>query len=280
MQLFLLGIKVQYSHTKFWLVVLIGLLSYANTAVATERIISLAPHTTELLFALGAGDNVVAVSDYSDFPLEASELPSVASHNGVDFEQIIRLQPTLIVAWPGGNKPQDLARLASLGFTLYYSSPESPQDIDEDILLLGKVLGKSERANTLAKDYVIALESINRQYRSKSKIKVFYYMWPTPLMTIGKNAWASKLLSICGAENIFDDAPTPYPEVSIEQVIRRRPQKVIAAMNSSTEDIQTYWRAKKPIFDVDIRIVSPDLLHRFTPRLTDGLKQLCAQVHR
>ena len=246
---------------------------------AHERVISLAPHTTELVYALGAGDKLVAVSDYSNFPKEALLLPSVANHSGVDFEKIMRLQPDLILAWRGGNKPQDLARLESLGYKLYRSKPTTPADISNDLRQLGKLLGKSDRGVKMADAFSFELENIKTQYQSKKKIAVFYYMWPRPLMTIGSTAWANQLLNICGARNIFHNAPTPYPEVNMEQVIRRKPQKIIAAMHTSLTDADTFWRSQAGTMPIDLMVVDPDQLHRFTPRLTTGLKNLCQQLH-
>ncbi|MFT4937204.1 MAG: vitamin B12 transport system substrate-binding protein [Paraglaciecola sp.] len=259
--------------TIFWLA------TSAPMLCAQERIISLAPHTTELVYALGVGDKLVAVSDYSNFPEEASLLPSVANHNGVDFEQIMRLQPDLILAWRGGNKPQDLARLRSLGYKLYYSNPIIPADISSELRQLGALLGKSERGIEMADAFSSEMENIKIQYRSENKIAVFYYMWPSPLMTIGGKAWANQLLDICGARNIFDDAPTPYPEVNMEQVIRRKPHKIIAAMHTSLADADTFWRTKVGTMPIQLVVVDPDQLHRFTPRLTSGLKNLCQQLH-
>jgi vitamin B12 transport system substrate-binding protein len=262
------------------LVALIVLLWPGLSVWAGQRIISLAPHTTELIYALGAGENVLAVSDYSNFPVEASQLPSVASHNGLDFEKIMRLQPDLIVAWQGGNKPQDLARLVSLGFNVYYSHTQHPEDISDEVRRLGQVLGQPKEAEKLAQAFAHELADIKSTYYSDEKIPVFYYMWSNPLMTIGGKAWANDLLNICGAKNIFSDASTPYPEVSIEQVIRRQPQKIIAAMNTSLADASTFWEGKRDLLAAPLIIVNPDKLHRFTPRLIGGLRQLCQQIHQ
>ena len=259
--------------------VLVGLALSSTMTSAQERVISLAPHTTELVYALGVGDKLVAVSDYSNFPAKASLLPSVASHNGVDFEKIMRLQPDLILAWRGGNKPQDLARLESLGFELYYSNPLTPADIGSELRQLGALLGASERGIKMADAFSAELESIKTQYQTEEKIAVFYYMWPSPLMTIGGTAWANQLLDICGAKNIFHDALTPYPEVNMEQVIRRKPQKIIAAMHTSVTDAETFWHAQTATFPLDLIVVDPDQLHRFTPRLSAGLKSLCQKLH-
>jgi vitamin B12 transport system substrate-binding protein len=280
----MLGNKMQQpissGQTRRGMFTIFCLTVFSSMVWAHERVISLAPHTTELVYALGAEDKLVAVSDYSNFPKDALLLPSVANHNGVDFEKIMRLRPDLILAWQGGNKPQDLARLKSLGYKIYHSNPITPADISSDLRQLGKLLGKADKGVKIADAFSSELENIKTQYQSEKKIAVFYYMWPRPLMTIGGAAWANQLLNICGARNIFHNAPTPYPEVNMEQVIRRKPQKIIAAIHTSLSDADTFWRSQAGKMPIDLMVVNPDQLHRFTPRLTSGLKNLCQQLHK
>ena len=251
----------------------------AAGGIAKQRIISLAPHTTELVYALDAGEQLVAVSDFSDYPNQAAKLPTVANHNGVDFEQILRLKPDLILAWQGGNKPQDLARLTSLGFSLFYSSPKTPLDIAIEIEQLGQRLGKQEKANLLSKNFRHRLARIKQEFSGRDPVKVFYYMWPKPLMSVGGGAWASQLLTLCGATNSFADISTDYPQVSVEQVIQHKPQKLVAAMKISQQEAESFWSPYQSLLSADIVVVNPDLLHRFTPRLLIGLEQLCVTVH-
>ncbi|MFQ3234598.1 MAG: vitamin B12 transport system substrate-binding protein [Paraglaciecola sp.] len=246
---------------------------------AQQRIISLAPHTTELIYALGAGNRLVAVSDYSNYPQEAVRLSSVANHNGVNFEKIIRLKPDLIVAWQGGNKPQDLAKLTSLGFSLYLSNPQRPIDVAQDMQSLGERIGKAGKGKELSDAFITSLNKLKAKYASQPKVSVFYYLWATPMMTIGKDAWASHLLTLCGATNIFADSVISYPQVNIEQIARRHPQKIIAAINISLQDAKTFWQAKRGVITAPMAVTNPDVLHRFTPRLLDGLRSLCELIH-
>lgn len=244
-----------------------------------KRLVSLAPHTTELVFALGVGDKLLAVSDYSDYPTEASALPSVASHHGVNFEKIINLQPDLIIAWKGGNKPQDLNRLASLGFKLFYSNPSSPKAIAEEILVLGQLLGKRAKAKSLSDDFRSRLNKLRQRYMQQTKKQVFYYMWPKPLMSIGGGAWANHLLEICGARNIFADLSVDYPQVNLEDVIKRQPGFLVASMNTTVEDAKAFWENYSSSLRAKVIVVNPDRLHRFTPRLMDGLENMCEQLN-
>lgn len=244
-----------------------------------QRIISLAPHTTEMTYALGAGDRLVAASDYSDYPDAAKALPRVADHNGVNFEAIMRLRPDLILGWRGGNKPQDLTRLQSLGFALFLSSPQTPDDIAEELETLGTALGQVQIGQALARSFRDDLQALRSTYASETPTPVFYYMWPTPLMSIGGGAWANHLLEICGARNVFADLPTPYPEVTVEQVLRRKPQVIVAAFNTSDTDVSALWHPWQNALESTHVIVDPDRLHRFSPRLIAGLKELCGKLN-
>ncbi|MDF2178507.1 cobalamin-binding protein [Aliiglaciecola sp. CAU 1673] len=247
------------------------------------RLISLAPHTTELVYSLDAGDQLLAVSAHSDYPQEAQSLPQVADYQGVNFEAIMRLKPDLILAWQGGNKPQDLQRLASLGFEIFYSNPNRPLDIADEVIALGKLLDKEALAQQLATAFKQQLNDIAADYRAVPSRKVFYYMWPKPLMSIGPGAWANHLLSLCNANNIFADAPNDYPEVTFEAVIARRPQTLIAANKQPLNQQKQMWQpwlASLTLSEADVVQVNPDNLHRFSLRLPDGVQQLCEGIHR
>ena len=262
------------------LVVLLLLCCCAGTFAQT-RIVSLAPHTTEMLFAIGAGEQVVAVSDFSDYPAAAQQLPVVASYQGVNFEALIKLQPDLVVVWQGGNKPQDISRLKAMGFDLFVSNVKQPEDIASEIEQLGQRLNKP-RAAALATDIRRQLTQLRNNYSQQARIDVLYYMWPSPLMTINQHAWASKLLSICRARSVFHDLPSDYPQVSLEAAIARKPAKVIAAFDTGREQLLAFWQPWLPVMDIetrDIIQVNADRLHRFSPRLVNGLKDLCLQIH-
>lgn len=243
-----------------------------------QRIISLAPHLTEWIYSLDAEEQLVGVSEFSDYPAAASKKPRVASHHGVDFEAIMQLSPDLILAWQGGNKPQDLARLESLGYALFYSNPKQLKDISRELRQLGKQLGREQQAVRITDKFENELRDLRNQYRQRPRQKVFYYLWTTPLMTIGKGAWANEALRVCNLQNVFRDSPTPYPEVTLEQVVRQQPQLLIAALDSELAAQQAYWQPYLPLLNAPVRVVDPNHLHRFTPRIIEGLTTLCDKV--
>ncbi|AWL12983.1 Vitamin B12-binding protein [Saliniradius amylolyticus] len=264
----------------YWLTGLL-FLSISHSLMAAERLIALSPHLTELVFELGQGHRLVAVSDHSDYPEQAKALPRVASYQGVDFEQVMALKPDLILVWQGGNKPQDIARLKSMGFELFISQPRKPLDIADDIEALGQRLNVAQQAHTLASSFRQRLQQIRKHYHRSQPLPVFYYMWPSPLMTVGGGAWANHLLDYCGAGNIFADAPTDYPEVPMESVIERQPQRIIAANHKPKKQTLSFWRPwleALPLGPAQILQMDPDPLHRFSLRLAPALQQLCQQI--
>jgi vitamin B12 transport system substrate-binding protein len=255
----------------------------ATWAEGPQRIVSLAPHTTELIYSLNAEDRLLAVSDYSDYPEAAKALPRIASYQGVDFEALVKLQPELVLVWQGGNKPQDIQRIRALGYRLFVSSPQQPADIANEVEMLGEVLGKRSLARRLAQQHRQALQGISERYRQAPPLEVFYYMHPKPLMSIGGGAWANHLLELCNSTNIFANAVNDYPEVTVEEVIRRQPQAIVAAQRQDMQQVKNFWQPWLPMLRLNtenIIRVDPDRLHRFSLRLTDGAEAMCRQLHR
>ena len=240
-----------------------------------ERIISLAPHLTEWVYSLEQEDALVAASDYSNYPESARQLPRVADYRGADLSAIAALSPTLILAWEGGNRPQDIARLKSLGYDVFSSRIDKPEDIADEIERLAKRLNTPEIGQRLATAFRQDLQSLYRDYHTAQPIDAFFYSWQTPLMSIGSDAWPNKLLRICGARTLFPDSPADYPQVSLHQVIRRQPDVIIAASKDPVEVHQYFWKPHRDVLDAPLITVNPDITSRFTLRLIPELRTLC-----
>ena len=270
----------QYKPVKLTAATLLSLLLFGIcNSVSAKTIVTLAPHLTEWVYSLQEQNSLLAVSAYSDYPVEAQQLPVVADYHGVDFKKIMQLNPDLVLAWQGGNKPQDIARLKSLGFDVFLSSPHQLSDIASEIDQLGKILGREELAASLTSSFSQELKALYHQYAGQPPISAFYYVWSQPLMSIGPDAWASKLLKQCNVYGIFDDAPTAYPEVTVQEVLRRQPQVLVAATDRSVQAEQTFWRPHRTVLSAPVYSVDPDVFSRFTLRLPAKLKQLCHRLH-
>ncbi len=263
-----------------WLALLFLLELICRPAMASaERVITLSPHLTEWVYSLNSGEQLVAVSEFSNYPEQAQSLPTVANHHGINLKDIVALEPTLILAWEGGNKAQDIARLRALGYEVFSSSPQSPRDISREIRLLGNRLGKAELAQSITEKFDKKIADIKQRFSHKRK-PVFYYYWDKPLMTIGPDTWANKLLNICGAQTLFADSPVNFPEVSVEEVLKRQPGLLIASSHQQAQLLEQFWVPHRPVLAAPLLIVNPDVFSRFTLRLPEALSSLCEEIAR
>jgi vitamin B12 transport system substrate-binding protein len=243
-----------------------------------QRIISLAPHITELIYAIGAGDSLIAVSDYSDYPSAALALPRVASYASINIEAIIALQPDLIIAWQNGNSPADVKRLQQFGFNVQLSNPIYIEDIATELTNLGQLTGQQQQAKQQAELFSQQLTALRQQYQHKKPLKVFFAMNTKPLSTVANLAWPQQMLTICAADNIFANSKGDYPQLGIEQVVAGKPEVIIHAATDNQAVDQHYWQRYRDIPAVaqqQFLTVNADFLFRTTPRTLLGIKQLC-----
>ncbi len=246
---------------------------------ASLKIVSLAPHLTEWAFSLGLGKNLVGVSDYSDFPEEAKAILRVADYQGADIATIIALEPDLILAWDGGNKPQDIHKLSSLGLKVFSSNVENLEDIPREINRLAELTGTEKRANALTDKFINELNALKEKYAKAANKPIFYYSWTVPLMSIGPGAWPNKLLNVCGAQTLFHDSPVDYPQVSVKDVLMRQPHVLVAASKSTRTDLEVFWAKHRDFLDAPLLVVDPDVTSRFSLRLINELKLLCEGIN-
>jgi iron complex transport system substrate-binding protein len=249
---------------------------------AAERIISLAPHLTELLYAAGAGERVVGAVDYSDYPPAARHIPRIGTADRIDYETVLALAPDLVVAWRSGSPRSQVERLAALGLPIYWSDAARLEEIPDELEKLGRHVGTAAPAARAAGAYRDGLRRLRAQYRDARPVRVFYEIWDRPLMTINGGHLISDVLRLCGAENIFADLPDLTPNISTEAVLVADPEViVVGAFAADREAWLDRWRARGQLAAVRAgRLVStdPDLLHRPTTRVLEGARQLCAAL--
>ncbi|WP_101494444.1 MULTISPECIES: vitamin B12 ABC transporter substrate-binding protein BtuF [Salinivibrio] len=259
-----------------WLVLALTWMPFAHATPL--RVISLAPHATELAYAAGLGPNMVAASAYSDYPQPAQSLERVANYRGVKLERIIALQPDLILAWRGGNPPKPLEALAELGFTIRYLNPDTLSDIGQFIRELGHYSESPDIATRNANAFDQKLAQLNAQYRSAEPVPYFYLLSDTPLMTASNRAWPSQLFRLCGGKNIFADSPAAYPQVNMEQVITRAPKVLF----HTGEQLPDSWHSMAELLPKATRqftwSLNPDWLTRATPRALNAAEQICTAL--
>lgn len=243
------------------------------------RIVSAAPHTTELLFAAGAGKAVVGVSAYSDFPAQAKRLPSVGNSAQLDLERIIDLRPDLVVAWKSGNSTRQIERLRQLGIPVFESEPRDFAAIATNIDRLAILAGSSAQGKAAATAFRQQLATLRQQYASRSLVRVFYQIWPSPLMTLNHAHLVSQALSLCGADNIFGTLPQLVPTVGIEAVINADPEAIfISDERTDAGDMWQRFTQLQAVQKKNIFSVNGTLMNRAGPRLLQGTAQLCEQL--
>lgn len=256
----------------------------ASQALADKplRIVALAPHIVENLYAIGAGDMIVGTLDYADYPQEATKIERIGGYNGISIEKLLMLNPDLVIAWKSGNKAEDLAQIKRLGIELQLSDPRSIEGVASEILKLGQLTGHTEQSKKVAEAFTARFNAIKATQQDKTILKGFYQLWPEPMMTVSKNTWINQLIETCKVTNVFANSDTDYPQISIENVIVTKPQIIIIPDEKSKRTIPTVnWQQWPEIPAVKYKQfinINADLLHRFTPRMLDGLAQMCDKV--
>ncbi|WP_024610030.1 cobalamin-binding protein [Pseudoalteromonas sp. TB64] len=246
------------------------------------RIIALAPHIVENLFAIGAGDNIVGTVDYADYPSEAQSIERIGGYYGISLEKVLALKPDLVIAWKSGNQSEDLAQIERLGIKVYLSNPTTIAGVADELLTFGEFTGNIEQSQQAANAFTQKLNAIIKSQQNKKNITAFYQLWSEPMMTVGKNTWINQLIETCHVSNVFAQSVTDYPQISIENVIVTKPQVIIIPdEKSKTPQPVVNWQKwpEVPAIKNDQFIsVNADLLHRFTPRMLDGLADMCGKI--
>jgi vitamin B12 transport system substrate-binding protein len=253
-------------------------LSAAHSNTENQRIITLSPHLTEIVFALGKGEHLVAVSDYSDFPKEASSLPSVASFEGANIAQIIRLKPSHVLVWRGGNKDADIEKLKALNLPIYESSVTSVESLLTDITNIGNFIAAKDAARKSVETLSATLALTRERYKGLNKTAV-YYLNKHPLVGLGNDQWLNSLLGICSINNLYEKSLGAYPQLQMPDIIRKQPEVIIAATLSEISDLEQFWSPHKKVLDSKIVSANPDALHRFTGRAINEMAKLCATIY-
>ncbi|MGA9616371.1 vitamin B12 ABC transporter substrate-binding protein BtuF [Serratia proteamaculans] len=245
-------------------------------AGATQRVISLAPNTTELAYAAGMGETLLAVSAYSDYPPEARKLEQVASWQGINLERVLALKPDLILAWRGGNPQRVLDQLAAFGIPIFYADATTIDDIAQRLDDLAQYSPHPEQAHQAADAIRQQIAALKAKYPHSQPRRVLLQFGTQPLFTSSGATLQSQVLSLCGAENIFADSRMPWPQISREQVLARQPQAiVITGDQKEIASVKAFWA---PQLQVPVLAVNGDWFNRAGPRIMLAAQQLCSQL--
>jgi iron complex transport system substrate-binding protein len=247
-----------------------------------QRIISLAPHATELIFAAGGGDRIVGTVGYSDYPAAALKIPRVGSHQQIDVERIIALKPDLLVVWLHGNSERQLEHVRKLGIPFYFSEPKKLADIPTSIERLGMLMGTEQQANKVAAAERTELARLTEQYRNRPTVRMFYQVWGKPVYTLNGGNIMSDVIRLCGGENVFANLAIPAPVVTTEAVLLENPEVMMTgdrqAEKSGGLEIWKQYKNLLAVKNDNLFSVDADLVNRAGPRLIEGAAMVCEKL--
>ena len=254
-------------------------LTISNVA---QRIISLSPNTTEILFHIGAGEKIVGADEYSNYPQAANKIIRVNNHAAANYELILSLKPDLVIAWQSGNSEKIISRIRELNIPVFVVETASLEDIPNLYRRLGQLSGYATRANIQAEIFSQRLNQLRKSFSSRQTIRVFYQIWNEPLMTLNGDHMVTDMIELCGGVNVFADATALVPYVNIESVVAANPQIIISGGNNKSDLLESgFWRKWSGISAVKnqhLYAIPSDLLQRHSDRILDGTGLMCEYI--
>jgi iron complex transport system substrate-binding protein len=249
----------------------------AAQSADAHRIVSLAPHLTELAFDAGAGNQLIAVDEYSDHPEAARHLPRVGNAFRVDFERLIAFKPDAVLVWDSGTPQQVIDQLRGLKLPVIEVSTYKLADVAQAVRQIGQLAGTASVAEQSARRYEQALDALRDRYRSRSSVSVFLEVNDQPLYTVNGKQIMSQALELCGGRNIFANLSELAPVVGVEAVLAANPDVIISIDDTvpHPRDHWQRWNQLHAIRDDNVFALPADDLARPTLRLIDGIKVLC-----
>lgn len=247
-----------------------------------QRIATLSPGATELMFSAGGGEKVVAVVEYSDYPPAALDLPSVGNNARLDLEALLALKPDLIITWVTGNPEAQVEQLRTLGLPVFAIEPRTFESVATAIERLAVLAGTRTKGFAEAERFRAGMNALSGQYADVKTLPVFYQVWGQPLMTINNEHLIGKALTLCGGKNVFGDVPRLVPRVSAEAVLQADPDALIAASAKGVRDDQLdQWQDYPGLSAVqkdNLVFVPASSISRPTPRMLEATTALCEKL--
>ena len=244
-------------------------------AQPARRIVSLAPHATESLYAIGAGTLLVGTTDFSDWPAEARRLPRVGGYAGVSVEKVLALRPDLVVGWASGNAPREIARLRALGVPVFLSEPSSLEQVASSFERLGALTARQDAGQREAAGFRQAVASARQAHAGQPVLDVFVQVSEVPLLTVNGRQFLSALLEVCGGRNLFAGLPQLVPQVSPEAVLAARPQVMLVPGPVSRLERWRRWPQIPAVATGQLHGLPQDWVSRPGPRLVRGMDAVC-----
>ena len=248
--------------------------------ITYTRLVTLAPNLTELVYAAGAGDTLVGVSAYSDYPPAALELPIIGDAFVVDQEQLAVLQPDLLLVWQSGTPAHVVDELRSVGYNVEVIRTRSLGDVASALRRVGELTGYDDSARRVANSFAENLQSIRESFADLDDVRVFYQVSRRPLFTVNGEHYVSELIDLCGGSNVFADLNDLAPTIDVEAVVERDPELMLASSDAG-EDAFAEWQRWPHIAANRYQnhfLMPADSIGRATPRLAAAGEVVCAAM--
>jgi iron complex transport system substrate-binding protein len=243
-----------------------------------QRIVSLAPNLTELVFTIGAGDRLVGADSFSNYPAEAQRIPRVGDAFQVDYERVLAFKPDLVLVWDTGTPQPVIEKLEHLGLNVERISTTQIMDIHHALLRLGELTGRQAAASEAANAFFSAYHDLAVEHARDAPISVFYQISSTPLYTVNGRHLISQMLALCGGKNVFAELEQLAPPVSLEAVLERDPEVIFAGDDVSEDPFAIWrpWRKLRAVARGNLYILHVDRIARATTRIIGGAEEICA----
>ena len=260
-------------------------LDWPSTALAeklpADRIVSLAPHLTEIVFAVGAGEKLVGVSSYSDYPAQAMRLPVVSDNGKINIEAVLSLKPDLVLAWQSGSRATDLDRLEQYGLKVLRTEARSYEEVGPLLRQIGALTGTLPIAEAHAAEFEARMNFLRNKYAKALRVRSFVEIWHSPLMSVNDKHVISSLVDLCGGVNVLAQAEPLTPTVSVETLYAINADVILTVAFKAPDQARAAWAKQQglsAVKDDKVYALSPDLLSRMSPRIAQGAEVLCAAL--
>jgi iron complex transport system substrate-binding protein len=242
-----------------------------------SKMVSLAPHLTELAFVAGAGNRIVGTVEYSDHPAAARAIPRVGNAFLLDYERLLALSPDVVLAWDTGTPKQAIERIRELGLRVEVFSTPRIQDVAAELRRLGRLAGTEHIAEQAAEHYEEQIKALRAEYRERPTITVFVQINDRPLYTVNRQQIISEILALCGGKNVFADLSELAPAIGEEAVIAANPDAIISTDDSVPDPMSRWrkWSSMKAVQENNVFSLRSDDLTRPTTRLVEGARATC-----
>jgi iron complex transport system substrate-binding protein len=248
-----------------------------------QRIVTLAPHLTELVYAAGAGDRLVAVGKFSDYPPQALAKPVISDAFAVNYEALMQLKPDLVLVWGSGTPERVKAKLRSLGIPVYEIEIRNVAGLADTLRSIGRLAGTDGVAQARAQAITTDWAALKAAYADRKPVRVFFQLWDAPLMTLNAQHLISSAITACGGTNVFAELPTLTATVSWEAAVQRDPQLVLVGGRPGEVMKPGRWADFQQVSatkHAEFGSVEGDLIARSGPRFVEGARELCLAVDR